>query len=154
VNALPRAPRLAAVLFWALPLGAQTRTSPAITPQDLRQRLYLIADDSMGGRRSGSVGDFQTAAHVASEFQRLGLRPAGDGGTWFSYARYGIPSVALSRGEHLNDHQVTDEAQYIDHDDLARVALPVHDGVPRVADLDHRPALDHPKGNRPASSVQ
>lgn len=71
------------MLLWALPLAAQTRTSPAITPQDLRQRLFLIADDSMGGRRSGSAGDFQTAGYIASEFQRLGLRPAGEGGTWF-----------------------------------------------------------------------
>ncbi|HMA39650.1 MAG TPA: M28 family peptidase [Gemmatimonadales bacterium] len=83
MDALPRAARLAAMLLWALPLGAQTKTSPDITPQDLRQRLFLIADDSMGGRRSGSAGDFRTAAYVASEFQRLGLRPAGDGGTWF-----------------------------------------------------------------------
>ena len=151
MNALRRAPRLAAVLFWALPLGAQTRTSPAITPQDLRQRLSLMVDDSTGGRRSGSVGVFQTAAYVASEFQRLELRPAGDGGSWFSYPRYGIPSVALSRGEHLDDHQVTDEAQYVDHDDLARV---VHDVALRVAEVDHRRALDRPKGNPRAPSVQ
>ncbi len=72
-----------APLVGAMPLVAQTTTTPAITPQDLRQRLTAIADDSMGGRRSGSVGDSKTADYVASEFQRLGLRPAGDGGTWF-----------------------------------------------------------------------
>ena len=74
---------LAFAFVFALPLVAQTPTVPAITPQDLRERLTAIADDSMGGRRSGSLGDSKTADYVASEFQRLGLRPAGDGGTWF-----------------------------------------------------------------------
>ncbi|MGE5759971.1 MAG: M28 family metallopeptidase, partial [Gemmatimonadota bacterium] len=72
----------------------------------------------------------------------------------YSYARYGIPSVALSRGEHLDYHQVTDEAQYIDYDDLARVARLVRDAALRIANLDHRPALDHPRGDPHAVCVQ
>lgn len=72
----------------------------------------------------------------------------------YSYARYGIPSVALSRGEHLDYHQITDEAQYIDYDDLARVALLVRDAALRVANLDHRPKLDRPKGDPHAPCVQ
>jgi hypothetical protein len=58
-------------------------TSAAITEQDLRQRLFLIADDSMMGRESGSRGSYQTADYVASEFRRLGLEPAGENGTYF-----------------------------------------------------------------------
>lgn len=63
----------------------------------------------------------------------------------YSYARYGIPSVALSRGEHLDYHQVTDEAEYIDYDDMARVIALVRDAIARVANLPHRPALNHPE---------
>ena len=65
------------------PLGAQSgraKTSPAITVADLRSRLFLIADDSMMGRETGSKGDFQAADYVAAEFKRLGLTPAGDNG--------------------------------------------------------------------------
>jgi hypothetical protein len=58
-------------------------TSAAITEQDLRQRLFLIADDSTMGRESGSRGSFQTADYIASEFRRLGLEPAGENGTYF-----------------------------------------------------------------------
>jgi hypothetical protein len=58
-------------------------TSPAITEADLRRRLFLIADDSMMGRESGSEGDYKTADYVASEFKRLGLEPAGENGTYF-----------------------------------------------------------------------
>ena len=63
----------------------------------------------------------------------------------FNYARYGIPSVSLSRGEHLDYHQVTDEPQYIDYEALARVARFVHAVAFRLADADDRPRLDVPK---------
>ena len=72
----------------------------------------------------------------------------------YSYARYGIPSVALSRGEHLDYHQVTDEAQYIDYDVLSRVTHLVADVAVAVANLDHRPVLDKPKGDPKAGCVQ
>ena len=39
----------------------QAGTSAAITEADLRHRLFLIADDSMMGRESGSAGNFKTA---------------------------------------------------------------------------------------------
>jgi hypothetical protein len=72
----------------------------------------------------------------------------------YSYARYGIPSVAFSRGEHLDYHQVTDEAQYIDYPDFTRVVRMVRDAVMRIADLDHFPKLDRPKGDPHARCVQ
>jgi peptidase M28-like protein len=63
----------------------------------------------------------------------------------FNYARYGIPSVSLSRGEHLDYHQVTDEPQYIDYQALARVARLVYAVTLRLANEDARPSLDAPK---------
>ena len=59
------------------------RTEPAITAQDLQRRLFLIADDSLRGRETGSEGAYKTSAYIAAEFQRLGLEPAGDSGTYF-----------------------------------------------------------------------
>jgi hypothetical protein len=67
----------------------------------------------------------------------------------YSYARYGIPSVALSRGEHLDYHQVTDEVQYIDYPDLARVTRMVYDAALALANAPTRPALDAPKQKDP-----
>lgn len=63
----------------------------------------------------------------------------------YSYARYGIPSVSLSTGEHLDYHQVTDEPQYIDYRQLARVTALVRDLALAVANLDHRPVVDGPR---------
>lgn len=63
----------------------------------------------------------------------------------YSYARYGIPSLALSRGEHLDYHQVTDEAQYISYPDLLRVSKMVYDAAMMLANAPARPMLDVPK---------
>lgn len=63
----------------------------------------------------------------------------------YSYARYGIPSVSFSRGEHRDYHQVTDESQYIDYPDYARLVQMVFDAAVAVANADHAPRLDGPK---------
>jgi len=65
----------------------------------------------------------------------------------YNYARYTIPAVAFSRGEHLDYHQVTDEPQYIDYDDMARVSRLVYDAAVRIANLGSRPVVDIPKGD-------
>src|SRR3954467_12642807 len=53
-------------------------TVPAITPRDLMTRLYIFADDSMGGRAAGTIWNDKGTNYIASEVKRLGLVPAGD----------------------------------------------------------------------------
>jgi len=67
----------------------------------------------------------------------------------YSYARYGIPAVAMSRGEHADYHQVTDEPAYIDYNALARVATLGRAFVVAIADLGHRPLVDGPVPSDP-----
>ncbi|HEV8198051.1 MAG TPA: hypothetical protein VGP87_15495, partial [Gemmatimonadales bacterium] len=82
---------ISGVSLIAVSCGGHTSTGPAptgatstdITEADLRHRLFLIADDSMLGRESGSLGASKTADYVAAEFRRLGLEPAGENGGWF-----------------------------------------------------------------------
>src|SRR5260370_21273416 len=70
------------------------QTQPEITAADLRQRLYLIADDSMMGRETGSEGAFKASAYVAAEFRRLGLEPAGDHGTYFQTVPFWVRAAS------------------------------------------------------------
>jgi hypothetical protein len=63
----------------------------------------------------------------------------------YSYARHGIPSISLSRGAHLDYHQVTDEPQYISYPDLARVARLAQLTALQLANLDHRIVVDKPR---------
>lgn len=68
----------------SLPLKrAATPTAGPITPADLMSRLYVFADDSLGGREVGSEGHFKATAYLAAEAKRLGLAPAGDSGTYY-----------------------------------------------------------------------
>ena len=64
-------------------VASSPRTSPDITAEDLRQRLFAFAADSMMGRESGSAGDYAAAKYIAGEFKRLGLEPGGENGTYF-----------------------------------------------------------------------
>jgi hypothetical protein len=63
----------------------------------------------------------------------------------YMYARYGIPVVFMSTGGHPEYHQVTDEPQYIDYDQLARVTQLVLNTAKSVADRDQRLVVDGPK---------
>lgn len=68
----------------ALPMKLPPRpTTGPITVPDLMTRLYRIADDSMGGRPTGSDGHLKATQYIADELRRLGLEPAGDDGTYF-----------------------------------------------------------------------
>ena len=68
----------------SLPLKLPARpTTAAITAADLMTRLYIYADDSMQGRETGTIGDVKATDYIAAEARRLGLKPAGDSGTYF-----------------------------------------------------------------------
>jgi len=60
-----------------------TPTTAAITPADLKSRLYVFADDSMLGREATTRGNVMATDYVAREMARMGLRPGGENGTWF-----------------------------------------------------------------------
>jgi len=67
-------------------------TEAAITANDLRTRLYQLADDSMMGRQVGTRGGVMATDYIAAEFKRMGLVPAGENGSYFQdihYARHG-----------------------------------------------------------------
>jgi hypothetical protein len=98
---------LLAGLLFTTPLAAQsaiTRAAGTITQADVARRIGLIAHDSMMGRDTPSRGLDLTAQYVASEFKKLGLKPAGDSGTFIQqYPLYrrqldGANSTILFRG--------------------------------------------------------
>src|SRR4029077_12277717 len=64
-------------------------TEPAITANDLRTRLYQLADDSMMGRRIGELGNYKATDYIAAEFRRMGLQPGGENGGYFQELPFG-----------------------------------------------------------------
>ncbi len=59
-----------------------TRAAATITAADVKRRIYLVADDSMGGRDTPSRGLDLTAQWVAGEFKRVGLKAAHPSGSF------------------------------------------------------------------------
>ncbi len=87
VPALARAQAAAdAVPAPAAPLPLKHAPQPTtgdITAADLMTRLYIFADDSMMGREAGTLGNVKGTNYIAGEVRRLGLKPAGEDGTYF-----------------------------------------------------------------------
>ncbi len=96
--------RLAVLAFLACYAGAdigaqQTsssnpadRVARAVDSNSLRAHLEFLADDALEGRRPGTRGAELTAKYLAAQFRRLGLEPAGDGGTFY----HKVPIITLT----------------------------------------------------------
>src|SRR5690242_3673462 len=83
----------------AAPLAAQTsspsqatRVTRALDARLLRAHLEFLADDALEGRAPGTRGGKTAAKYIATQFERLGLEPAGDSGTYFQQ----VPIIALT----------------------------------------------------------
>lgn len=75
---------LAAMTALLLPaaLPAQNAADPVFTPAAMRAHVEFLADDLLKGRDTGSEGHEIAARYVASQFDGLGLKPAGEKGGW------------------------------------------------------------------------
>ena len=62
---------------------AQSSTTPDITAADLRRRLSQFSDDSMLGREAATIGNVKATDYIARAARQLGLKPAGENGTYF-----------------------------------------------------------------------
>ena len=71
----------------------QSRVGDIITEDLIRRHVNVIADDSMLGRATPSRGLELTAAYVADQFRRAGLKPGGDAGTYIQ--RYPVPTGSM-----------------------------------------------------------
>ena len=69
-----------------------SRVARAVDPNSLRAHLEFLADDALEGRRPGTRGGELAARYIAAEFQRMGLEPAGDSGTYY----HRVPIITLT----------------------------------------------------------
>ncbi len=83
-----------------LAASASTQTSPDIRAEDLRLHVFTLASDAMEGRLTGTAGEQAATAYVASVFRELGLKPAGNDGTFFQSFPF-TAGVSLGTGNRL-----------------------------------------------------
>jgi hypothetical protein len=60
---------------------------PRIERKTLEEYIRFLASDELGGRANGTDGLEEAARYIADRFQRMQLRPAGDGVTYFQRFR-------------------------------------------------------------------
>jgi Zn-dependent M28 family amino/carboxypeptidase len=68
------------------------RVARAVDQDVLSAHLQFLADDALEGRRPGTRGGKLAAHYIATQFQRMGLEPAGDKGTFF----HRVPIITLT----------------------------------------------------------
>ena len=76
-------------------------TTAGITTADLRRRMEIVADDSMMGREAGTIYNDKATDYIAAEAARIGLRPAGNNGSFFQtvpLVRRGFSASTLTVG--------------------------------------------------------
>jgi hypothetical protein len=74
------------------PLAVETRKAlaelpPVFSQQKLMEHVAYLASPDLQGRGLGSAGEQGAAKYIAGQFEAMGLKPAGDGGTFFQRFR-------------------------------------------------------------------
>ncbi len=74
------------------PANPASRVAGAVDSNSIRAHLEFLADDALEGRRPGTRGGELAARYIAAQFQRMGLKPAGDSGTYY----HRVPIITLT----------------------------------------------------------
>ncbi|MDQ1411343.1 MAG: hypothetical protein QOJ41_3078 [Acidobacteriaceae bacterium] len=111
----------------------------AIRPEAIRADMRFLSDDALEGRGTGSRGYDVAAKFMASQFESLGLQPAGDSGSYFQNVplRLAKPDEAkttlvLTRSG--KDETLTFRKDYISHGDFVLPETSVEAPVVFVGD--------------------
>lgn len=97
------APAAALLLAAAAPAPPQQAADPAAAER-VRADVEFLASDLLEGRDTGSRGYDIAAAHVASQFRAIGLKPGGTDGGWYQQVPFRrsshaqAPSASLTIG--------------------------------------------------------
>src|SRR5687768_15046478 len=115
------------------PGGSDAASS--ITAADMRARIAYLSSDALRGRDTPSPGLDTAAAYIAREFQRFGLEPGGENGTFFQRYPFTVRIVNAdaSRWEGMRygrDYFVWPGTPLNISGDLVKVTGPLADAAP------------------------
>jgi Tol biopolymer transport system component/Zn-dependent M28 family amino/carboxypeptidase len=87
-------------------------TDAKISALDIRQHVAYLCRKELEGRLTGTLGEKQATAYVAGVFEKLGLKPAGDNGTYFQEFEF-VSGVTLGENNMLTlDQSGKDPVDY------------------------------------------
>jgi hypothetical protein len=73
----------AAPVMTEAPVNQVEPGGPTFTPEAFRAHVAFLSDDLLEGRDTGSRGHEIAARYVSTHFESLGLKPGGEGGSWY-----------------------------------------------------------------------
>jgi Zn-dependent M28 family amino/carboxypeptidase len=68
--------------------AVRPQPSDPTAPRRVQAHLQFLASDLLEGRDTGSRGHEIGAAYVVSQFQQMGLKPAGEKGSWYQWVPF------------------------------------------------------------------
>jgi Zn-dependent M28 family amino/carboxypeptidase len=80
-----------ALLLLAAPANPERAALGRITAQEISGHLRFLSDDQLEGRKPGQPGDELAIKYLASQLEAYGLKPGGDGGSFFQ----AVPLIEL-----------------------------------------------------------
>lgn len=85
---MPRIRFIFALSILAVPLLAQVpapvqQSFDELRPEAIRAHVKFLSSDLLEGRGPGTRGDALATSYIASQFEAMGLQPAGDDGSFF-----------------------------------------------------------------------
>ena len=89
--------------LWSLVLGCaySTPSTYEINTKALHAHVAFLSSNALEGRLTGAKGEKIATQYVANIFQRLGLEPAGDHGTFFQEFNF-TSGVSLGKNNSLS----------------------------------------------------
>lgn len=89
-----------------------SQQTPNTTDARLRRHVYVLADDSLEGRRAGTIGEERASKYIISQFKATGLKPKGSKNSYLQ--PFTIPDglqiastthfIVQGKSLHLDDH--------------------------------------------------
>ncbi|MEJ7740720.1 MAG: M28 family peptidase [Chitinophagaceae bacterium] len=99
---------LAMLSFISLP--AQLNKPPGlnlIRTEELTKDLYTLADAHFKGRSAGTLDELKASMWLAEKYRAIGLKPAGDDGTYLQYFTLWRNSIADNSSIQINNAALT-----------------------------------------------
>lgn len=74
---------LGVLLIPSLAFAQKLKKADKAVFDNLKAHVSFLADDKLEGRRAGTPGEKLAAEYIGQQFQKAGLQPRGDNGSWF-----------------------------------------------------------------------
>jgi hypothetical protein len=94
-------------------------------PLSVQVDVVYLSADILGGRATGSSGEFVAAHYIASRFKELGLTPAGEDG-WFQSFSFGVSSNPHATNSDVEMVEGNNVLGYLDNGAPSTVVIGAH----------------------------